>query len=91
MWRAPLRYRDSHARTVYLFSPGRCCARTCNIAVIDLHERRAECEVVCTSGVARSKSDVPIVCRKAFIIACRIVVRLEFYRNAETSSRHRLP
>src|SRR5262245_15547888 len=86
MWRTPLRDRDLHSGLVDLLCVGRCRARTCNIAIVDLHEGRAKRQVVRASRIARSEPDVPVISREAFIVARGIVVRLEFDWNAEMRS-----
>jgi hypothetical protein len=87
VWRAPLRYRDLHARSVDLLRIGQRRARTCYIAVVDFHECLAEREMVGASGIPRCEADVPVIGREAFIVARGIVVRLEFDRNAKLHSQ----
>src|SRR5262245_32827157 len=86
MRRAPLCDPDSYTGTVDLFGAGRCRAGAGAIAVIHLHECRAEDKIVSATGISCSEPDIPVIGSEAFVVACRIVVGLEFDRDAEMCS-----
>src|SRR5262249_16416870 len=83
VWCTPLRDCNLHTGAIDLFGACRGCAWACDIAVIHLHESRAESEVLGASGIARSKPDLPVIGRKAFVVARGIVVRLELDRDTQ--------
>ena len=82
-----MRNRDFHAGSVDFFCSRRRGTKTGDIAVIDLHERRAESKMLGAGRITCGKSNVPIVGREAFVVARGIVVRLELDWHAKMSCK----
>src|SRR5262249_38271927 len=86
MWCAPLCDRDFYTRTVNLLGASGWRTGASDIPVIHLHECRAEGQMVSASGISCSEPNIPVIGCEAFVVACRIVVGLEFDRDAEMCS-----
>ncbi|MDA9523868.1 hypothetical protein XI06_27215 [Bradyrhizobium sp. CCBAU 11434] len=74
-------HRDLYSGLVHVFGAFQGCARTRNIAIRDLHECLAKCQIFGTRWIASCKTDVPDVACQAFIILLRIVVRPKLDRH----------